>query len=120
MLYWTSLVIDVPHAINARPQVSCLPAEYIARKVEPANNRGQHSLTHVFSFVKRQRERSRLSIYVRMVDQSETATYNSLVLGAIRDWTQAEHPIGSTADRQPAAYNRIEPTARVRQDTAAA
>jgi hypothetical protein len=36
---------------------------------------------------------------------AEIAGYNALFLGAIQDWTQAEH-------RQLAAYDRMEPTAR--------
>ena len=36
---------------------------------------------------------------------AEIAGYNALFLGAIQDWTQAEH-------RQLANYDRMEPTAR--------
>ena len=40
---------------------------------------------------------------------AETATYNSLVLGAVQHWAQAEHPIGNAVDRRPTAYNPVEP-----------
>src|SRR5436190_14403846 len=53
---------------SAQGEAGHLRAEYVAGKIEPANDCAQHPLAHVSPFVKRQRKRLRASINVGMVN----------------------------------------------------